>query len=121
MAVDLEHRTDVAAERHVVGLQLEAAEQAFADSQNRHDDIALGRSSECQAKQPFVPGGVPDIVSLVLGQVVELLRLPHPDLGLLVLGDLLLVKHLPHVLLHRLVREVERPLVVLRVHLQASA
>ena len=61
----------------------------------------------------YVPGCVPDVVGLVLGKVVELLRLACPDLGLLELGDLLLVVHLPHVVLHRLVCEMERPLVVL--------
>nr|ACN33368.1 unknown [Zea mays] len=85
MAVDLEHCLDVAADRHVVRLQLEA-------------------------------GGVPDVVGLVLGEVVEVAGLAQPDLGLLVLGHILPVEHLPHVVLRRLVREVERPLVVLRVH-----
>jgi hypothetical protein len=62
-------------------------------------------------------GGVPEVVGPVLGEVVVLLRPRRPDAGLLVLGDPLLAEHLPHVVLHRLVREVERPLVVLRVHL----
>jgi hypothetical protein len=121
VAVDLEHRLDVAADRHVVRLQLEAvATQRQAgmcrprsDHPHIHDTTY---QLEVLKQAATAPGGVPDVVGLVLGEVVEIAGLAQPDLGLLVLGHLLLVEHLPHVVLRRLVREVERPLVVLRVH-----
>lgn len=111
MAAHLQHRLDLLPVRQVVRLQPEAETNRRPYYKSQHGIRAIRKTTITT----YVPGGVPEVVGLVLGLVVLLEWPLCADGGLAVAGDLLLTVHLPHVVLHRLVGEVEGALVVLRV------